>query len=46
MRTRRTVGKAKAQGQDIAPLLAEGEALGGKLEGLEQDLAVGAGRIR
>jgi seryl-tRNA synthetase len=35
----KTVGKAKAQGQDIAGLLAEGEALGRKLEGLEKDLA-------
>jgi seryl-tRNA synthetase len=33
------VGKAKAQGQDIAGLLAEGEALGRKLEGLEKELA-------
>ena len=35
----KTVGKAKAQGQDIAPLLAEGEALGRRLDGLEQELA-------
>jgi seryl-tRNA synthetase len=35
----KNVGKAKAQGQDIAGLLAEGEALGRKLEGLEKDLA-------
>ena len=32
------VGKAKAQGQDISGLLAEGEALGRRLEGLEQEL--------
>jgi len=32
------VGKAKAQGQDIAALLAEGEALGRRLEGLEKEL--------
>jgi seryl-tRNA synthetase len=34
----KSVGKAKAQGQDIAPLLAEGEALARKLEGLEAEL--------
>src|SRR6476646_10448902 len=34
----KTVGKAKAQGQDIAPLVAEGEALGQKLEGLDKEL--------
>ncbi len=34
----KTVGKAKAQGQDIAALVAEGEALGQKLEGLEKEL--------
>jgi seryl-tRNA synthetase len=33
------VGKAKAQGQDIAALVAEGEALARKLEGLERELA-------
>jgi seryl-tRNA synthetase len=33
------VGKAKAQGQDITALLAEGEALGRRLEGLDQELA-------
>jgi seryl-tRNA synthetase len=32
------VGKAKAQGQDIASLLAEGEALGRRLEGLDREL--------
>ena len=32
------VGKAKAQGQDIASLLAEGEALGRRLEGLDKEL--------
>jgi seryl-tRNA synthetase len=35
----KTVGKAKAQGQDIAPLLAEGEALGRRLDGLELELS-------
>ncbi len=35
----KNVGKAKAQGQDIASLLAEGEALGGKLAALDQELA-------
>ena len=35
----KTVGRAKAQGQDIAPLVAEGEALARKLEGLEAELA-------
>ena len=34
----KNVGKAKAQGQDIGALLAEGEALGRKLEGLEKEL--------
>jgi seryl-tRNA synthetase len=34
----KSVGKAKAQGQDIAALLAEGEALGRRLEGLEVEL--------
>jgi seryl-tRNA synthetase len=34
----KSVGKAKAQGQDIAALLSEGEALGNKLESLETDL--------
>jgi len=34
----KTVGKAKAEGQDIAPLLAQGEALAKKLEGLDADL--------
>ena len=33
----KTVGKAKAQGQDIAPLLKQGEALGGKLAALERN---------
>jgi seryl-tRNA synthetase len=33
------VGKAKAQGQDIAALLVEGEALGRRLEGLDAELA-------
>ena len=35
----KAVGKAKAQGQDVAALLAEGEALGGRLAGLEKELA-------
>ena len=39
MRSSKNVGKAKAQGQDIASLLAEGEALGGKLAALDQELA-------
>jgi seryl-tRNA synthetase len=34
----RAVGRAKAEGQDIAPLLAQGEALATKLEGLDVDL--------
>jgi seryl-tRNA synthetase len=34
----KTVGRAKAQGQEIAPLVAEGEALARKLEGLEAEL--------
>jgi len=34
----KSVGKAKAQGQDIAALLAEGDALGKRLEGLEKEL--------
>jgi len=33
------VGKAKAQGLDIAGLLAEGEALARRLEGLDKELA-------
>jgi seryl-tRNA synthetase len=35
----KNVGKAKAQGQDIATLVAEGEAMGQRLEGLEKELA-------
>ena len=35
----KTVGRAKAQGEDIAPLLAQGESLARKLEALEVDLA-------
>ena len=35
----KTVGRAKAQGQDIAPLLAAGEGLARKLEALEADFA-------
>ena len=34
----KTVGKAKAEGRDIAPLLAQGEALAKKLESLDADL--------
>jgi seryl-tRNA synthetase len=34
----KSVGKAKAQGQDIAALVAEGEALAQKLGGLEKEL--------
>ncbi len=34
----KSVGKAKAQGQDIAPLLAEGEGLSRRLEELEGEL--------
>lgn len=34
----KSVGKAKSQGQDIASLVAEGEALGRKLEGLDKEL--------
>ncbi len=35
----KSVGKAKAQGQDIAALVAEGEAMARRLEGLEKELA-------
>ncbi len=35
----RTVGKAKAQGQDIAALIAEGDAHARRLESLEKELA-------
>jgi len=35
----KSVGKAKAQGQDISSLLAEGEALGNRMAGLDQELA-------
>jgi len=34
----KNVGKAKAQGQDIAALVAEGEAMARRLEGLEKEL--------
>ena len=34
----KTVGRAKAQGEDIAPLLAQGEVLAEKLRALETDL--------
>jgi seryl-tRNA synthetase len=36
----KNVGKAKAQGHDIASLLAEGEALGNRLAGLEHELTL------
>jgi len=35
----KTVGKAKAQGQDIGALVAEGEAMARRLENLEKELA-------
>ena len=35
----KSVGKAKLQGADIATLLTEGEALAGRLEGLDRELA-------
>ena len=35
----RNVGKAKAQGQDIAELVAEGDAMARRLESLEKELA-------
>src|SRR5512138_3255161 len=35
----KTVGKAKAQGQDIAPLLKQVESLGAELEAAEAELA-------
>jgi len=34
----KTVGKSKAEGRDIAPLVAQGEALAKKLESLDTDL--------
>jgi len=34
----RTIGQAKSQGQDIAPLLAEVETLGARLDGAERSL--------
>jgi seryl-tRNA synthetase len=34
----KSVGKAKAQGQDISALLAEGDALARRLEGLDKEL--------
>ena len=40
----KTVGKAKAQGQDIAPLLKQVEALGADLAQAEGELARGSGR--
>jgi seryl-tRNA synthetase len=41
----KTVGKAKAQGQDIAPLLKQVEALGADLAQAEADLAVVQGEL-
>ena len=35
----KSVGKAKAQGQDIASLLAAGEELGSRMAGLDKELA-------
>jgi seryl-tRNA synthetase len=35
----KNVGKAKAQGQEIASLLAEGDTLGKRMAGLDQELA-------
>jgi seryl-tRNA synthetase len=39
------VGQAKAQGQDIAPLLAEGEALARRLQELEREQAAALGEF-
>jgi seryl-tRNA synthetase len=36
----KAVGQAKAKGQDVAPLLARGEALGAELVGVEKQLEV------
>jgi seryl-tRNA synthetase len=36
----KAVGQAKAKGQDVAPLLARGEALGVELQGVEKQLDV------
>jgi seryl-tRNA synthetase len=36
----KAVGQAKSKGQDVAPLLARGEALGGELQDVEQQLEV------
>jgi seryl-tRNA synthetase len=36
----KAVGQAKARGQDVAPLLARGEALGGELQAVERQLEV------
>jgi seryl-tRNA synthetase len=36
----KAVGQAKARGEDVAPLLARGEALGGELQGVEKQLDV------
>src|SRR4030095_11909471 len=38
----KSVGKAKAQGQDIAPLLKQNEALGAQLAGAEAEVAQAA----
>ena len=41
----KTVGKAKAQGQDIAPLLKQVEALGSELAAVESELAKVQGEL-
>jgi seryl-tRNA synthetase len=41
----RSIGKAKAAGQDIAPLLAEVDDLGARLKALEESLAVIQGEV-
>src|SRR5688572_15145728 len=35
----KTVGQARAQGQDIAPLLAQGEGLATRLQGIDAELS-------
>ena len=41
----KAVGQAKAQGQDVGPLLARGEALGAELLVVEKDLECHSGGI-
>ena len=41
----KAVGKAKAAGQDIAPLIAQSDALGAALEAAEQRLAIVQGKL-